>query len=363
MPPSARPTRRFRIAAAAAAGILAVLAGIVLAPRPPQLSAPTAGDPALVADVADALRDASGAFDRVSVAVIDGDGVRRAHFGAHDGTVYEIGSVTKTMTASLLQIAVERGEVTLDTRLGDLLDLGDSPSGEVTLEQLATHRSGLPRLSPNPARIASRLLAVMTAGDPYGSTVDELVSDARAAAPGDPAFAYSNFGFALLGQALAAAAGTTWPELVRERLHEPLAMSGTSAADTPEGLPADAPTGYTDGGRPSAAWTLGADAPAGNVRSTLDDMVVYLSAQLDGSAPGSGATEPRVGTGGNDGERIGLAWFTTADGVTWHNGATGGFSSFAAFDRERGRGVVVLSSTANPDAVDALGMSLIGGRA
>ena len=83
-------------------------------------------------------------------------------------------------------------------------------------------------------------------------------------------------------------------------------------------------------------------------------MVAYTTAQRDDEAPGVAATEP-IAAAGESGE-IGFAWLTT-DGVTWHNGATGGFTSWIGFDRESDRAVVVMNGTAAD--VDALGFALM----
>src|SRR3712207_71288 len=83
-----------------------------------------------------------GALDRVSIAVVDGATVTYAGFGADEHTEYEIGSITKTFTAALLADAIQRGEVTADTKVG-ALPLGAAPAANVTLAELASHRSGL----------------------------------------------------------------------------------------------------------------------------------------------------------------------------------------------------------------------------
>jgi len=343
-------TRAVAIGAAA----LTLIAGALALPRPPALSGEVTGDTELVGTMRELLVDSPGLRDRVSVAVIDGDDVRVAHFGASGETEYEIGSVTKTMTASLLADAIERGEVDADTQLGELLDLGVSEAASITLDELATQHSGLPRLAPSLAQTVSALVANYRANDPYGASVGELVASATETDVGEKRFEYSNFGFALLGQALAAAADTSYPDLVEQRLFAPLGMSDTFAPTTPDDLDPDAPTGYTASGRASDAWTLGADAPAGSVRSTLDDMVLYARAQLDESAPGVKATEPVTEV--DDLGSIGYAWFTT-EGVTWHNGGTGGFTSWVGFDRSTDRAVVVLNNTTA--SVDELGFALM----
>jgi hypothetical protein len=85
-------------------------------------------------------------------------------------------------------------------------------------------------------------------------------------------------------------------------------------------------------------------------------MVVYARSQLDGTAPGVDATRPRAGIGGDG--RIGFAW-TATDGITGHNGQTGGYASWVGFDREAGRAVVVLNGSSV--SVDDLGFALMEG--
>ena len=338
------------------AGVVVFALGVLAIPRPPSLSDETSGDAALVKEVRDLLAETPGVRDHVSVAVIDGSDVRVAHFGATGDTEYEIGSVTKTVTASLLVDAIERGEVDASTTLEDLLDVEGSAAASITLEELATQSSGLPRLATSPGMIINALIANYRASDPYGSTVDELVDSARTIPVGEKKFEYSNLGFALLGQSLAAATDTDYSSLAAERVFEPLGMDDTFAPTSTDDLADDAPTGYTASGRSSDPWTLGADAPAGSVRSTLADMTTYVRAQLDETAPGVAATEPREKVEGAG--EIGYAWFTT-DGVTWHNGGTGGFTSWVGFDRETGRGVVVLNNSTT--SVDDVGFGLMEG--
>ena len=347
-----RSKKTIALAVAAAVGALAI--GAAAIPRPPALSDRTDGDDALVAQVRELLADSPGVRDRLSVAVIDGETMRRAHFGASDDTEFEIGSVTKTITGSLLADAIDRGEVEAQTQLGELLALGSSPASSVTLEELATQSSGLPRLAMPLDRIVATLLANYRAADPYGSTVDELVADAREQEVGEKRYLYSNLGFALLGQGLASATDTDFPTLAAERVFEPLGMRDSFVPESTDDLADDAPTGYTASGRRADPWTLGADAPAGSARSTLADMIVYARAQLDGTAPGVAATEPVTDAG--ESSTIGYAWHTT-DRVTWHNGGTGGFTSWVGFDRDSGRAVVVLNNTAA--SVDELGFALM----
>lgn len=341
----ARLTRRVVAGSAAAAVVL--LCGLAAAPWPPRLAGSITGDAALAERVRPLLANPA---EQVSVAWIDGDGVRYAGFGADEHTEYEIGSVSKTFTASLLADAVDRGEVSLETTVADILgtDLADPDAeiGTVTLAELASHRSGLPRLAAGPDALPSLLAGQLLNRDPYTASPDRILAQAQAAGlNGRGTAAYSNLGYAFLGQLLAKAAGTSWEELLAQRLLTPLALKETHAPVTAENLPDGAPTGRSAAGRPEGAWTANGTAPAGGIRSTAADLVLYAQAQLDGTAPGAAALEPRWEDG--NGGRYGLGWVTEQRGgreITWHNGQTGGFWSMVALDRESGQAVVMLSN-------------------
>jgi CubicO group peptidase (beta-lactamase class C family) len=339
-------TRPRTVAAACAAAALVAVLGLLVRPHTPALSTDESGDAELL-DRARPLFD-SGVHHRVSVVEIDGDRASLAHFGADDAASYEIGSVSKALTGLLLAEMIERGEVSEDTELGALLDLDGAPAASATLAELSSHRSGLPRLSPRPRDWAASWVAAVTGGDPYRVDVPTLMEQVAAAdtsARGE--HSYSNLGGAVLGQALAARAGTGYADLLRARVLDPLGMDATVLPATADDLPATAIRGTDDKGRRADPWLARAYAPTGGVRSTPADMAVLARALLSGDAPGAGAMEPRWDTG--DGGRVGLGWFVDDHGgtdVTWHNGGTGGFSSMVALDREGGRAVVVLADTA-----------------
>ncbi|MGE3844909.1 MAG: serine hydrolase domain-containing protein [Vicinamibacterales bacterium] len=295
-----------------------MVGGVLFSPDPPSLSMTVTGDAALAESVRPYL---AGALDRVSVATIDEGDVTYAGFGADEHTQYEIGSITKTFTALLFVDAVSRGEVTEDTRLGTLLPLEGARVADVTLAELASHRSGL---SKEGLRLqdAPLLVPLFLHKDPFRQDVDRVVAHARKADLRNRGeVAYSNLGYALLGQGLAAASGMDYSELVRARIFEPLGMTESSVPTTPGYLSADAPTGYDSAGKAEAAWTMNAWAPAGGIRSTTSDMARYARALLDGTAPGMAALTPRWDYY-HDG-RMGYGWVTGGQGretLTWHNG-------------------------------------------
>ena len=336
-----RPPRRVLIAVIAATVTAAVLAAITPWPRGFQ-GTPT-GDAELMTELGDAL--GSQHWQHVAAAHIDGDAVTFAGTGADEHTEFEIGSITKTFTAALFAEAIDRGEVKADTRLGEVWPNLEGKVAEVTLESIAMQRSGLPSQEPAPS-FSDGVMSVLSNylhTDPYRGDAGDIVASLNDVEVGEPEPEYSNYGFAVLGQALAEAAGRDYSELVRDRLTEPLGMNETFVPDSADGLS----HGFTASGLPAAPWTLGGSASAGAIRSTTHDLSIWLRALSDGTAPGAEAAEPRADF---EDDRIGWAWFTTThDGstITWHNGGTGGFRSFLGFDRESGGGIIVLNDSAN----------------
>lgn len=309
--------------------------------------------------LAERLRELLGARHPVaSAATVTPEGTTVASLGAELDADFEIGSISKGITGLLYAEAVERDEVRPSTTLGDLLPLAPAPVAAVTLAALATHRSGLPRL-PRSASPVRRTVALWRHGsNPYGETLDELLDQARGVRVGRPRARYSNLGFELLGHALAAAAGATYTDLVRDRITDPLDLSSMYAPITPDDLRPTALAGRTRTGRPRQPWTGEALAPAGGLRASITDMARLTAAMLDGTAPGVAALDPVATFNGR--ARIGAAWITLDLGgrtITWHNGGTGGFRSGLGLDRRAGCGVVLLSATSA--SVDRQGFALL----
>ena len=208
-----------------------------------------------------------------------GDEVNTAFVRAEESTAFEIGSITKVLTGELLAIAVERGEVSLDDTLGEHLDLGDAPVASVPLVQLATHHSGLPHWPEDPAWVAEFDEAYAAHEDPVDDDLAELLELARGAdAAPDSEFEYSSFGAALLGQALSSAAGIEYPELLQQRVLDPLGWrtpcSSSSRIKCQRRTPEDSTLGD-----PVEPWTNGAFSPAGGVDATLGDLIALAAAR------------------------------------------------------------------------------------
>ena len=295
----------------------------------------------------------AGIYQTLVFGVVDGDKSEVVAFGklddgkAPDGdTVYEIGSVTKTFTAMLLARAVLSGRVTLDTPVAQLLPDFKIPSRggrDITLGELGTQYSGLPRLPSN-----------MLPVDPANPYADYDAARLKAflagyRLPRDPgaSYEYSNLGFGLLGYALAQLAQTTYGAAIDQEILKPLGMTMSGAVITDAMRPHLAP-GHDDMGKPAKNWDLDALAGAGAIRSTANDMLRYLKANMGfDQSPLAAAMKlsqrPRRDMAKT--MRIGLAWITTDKGIVWHNGGTGGYRSFLGFTVDGRRGVIILANT------------------
>jgi CubicO group peptidase (beta-lactamase class C family)/ATP-dependent Clp protease adapter protein ClpS len=303
-------------------------------------------------------RIAAGTYQTLVFGVVDGDRSEVVSFGklddgkAPDGdTVYEIGSITKTFTATLLAQVVLAGRLMLDTPVAQLLADFKIPSGgdkEITLGDLATHHSGLPRM---PSNFAPKDLA-----NPYADYDAAKLKAflAEYQLPRDPgaSYEYSNLGFGLLGQALAQCVPTTYGTLTNDEILKPLGMTMSGTAFT-DAMRAHLAPGHDDTGKAAKNWDLDVLAGAGALRSTANDMLRYLKANMGiGQSPLAAAMnlaqQPRSDM--TKTVRIGLAWMTTDKGIIWHNGGTGGYRSFLGFTANRERGVIILTNTsADPD--------------
>ena len=254
-----------------------------------------------------------------------GDDTRCVAFGdVQIDDRFEIGSVTKVFTAALLEDLVDEGVVSLDEPVTACLGEDWRAGKHVTLERLARHRSGLPRL---PRKVWAGILR--DPDDPYrGLTVDDLRASLPLRIPRGRWFRYSNFGFALLGVALQARTGKPWPTLVREYITNSLEMHHTGI-DGPVVQP------HSKKGKPVAPWTLSALEPAGGVRSTAADLAKFMR----GRTPG-------------------LGWMRD-NGVRWHNGATGGTSSFVGWSDDMQKGLILLANAQVADSLSTAGQGLL----
>jgi serine-type D-Ala-D-Ala carboxypeptidase/endopeptidase len=255
--------------------------------------------------------------------------------------VFELGSITKVVTGLLLADAVVRGEVDLETTLDACLP-GARP---LRLADLASHTAGLPRVP----LVLLRRSGFTNYTDPYErTTVQELVDDLARVRLRRPRLRYSNFGAALLGQALAARAGVPYEQLVEERVLRPLGVEGVWAQDAP---PVVQP--HDRRGRPVAPWSMGAYAPAGCLRGSARGALALSTACMN--PPHAMAEAVALALTPHSGTRMleaGLGWLRSpahrGARMWWHNGGTHGCRSFTAFIPEDGQAVAAVTNSPKP---------------
>lgn len=321
-------------------------------------------------NIADRL--AEGNFLGVSIAYIYPDGrTQYINRGAlttarnktvDNNTIFEIGSISKTFTALMMMKMAEEGAFSLDTPIETLLPDNVSvlsyEGKKITLKHLATHTAGLPSVPSN-----------LKSSDPLNPYADYTVQQMYdflngyklSEAPGS-SHAYSNLEVGLLGHILEVQSGKSYEQLLNEYIADPLNMEDTYVIvpDSKEERFAD-PYNY---GAPVKHWDIPTLAGAGAIRSTAENMAVYMKAQLrlqesDLESAIKKTHQIRFDTGNGVIDDIGLGWFysTKEDTIVWHNGGTGGFQSFAGFNKEKGTAVVVLSN--GKESVDDIGFHLL----
>ena len=288
------------------------------------------------------LRESAGRGDHTRVAGVSRAGSRTvgrvAPTSAGDASerdLFEIGSVTKVFTGTLLAEMVIGGEVDLADPLSRHLPASHTtawPERSPTLEELATHRADLPN-TPKP--LAGRELRAglgLVRGDPWAGVSEEdyrrMLRETRPSRPPGGRMGYSSAGFGLLGDALAARAGTSYGELLRRRVCLPLGLRDTGVEVDPSRLAA----GHSRRGAPRPP--LRDFMPgAGSLRSSAGDMLTFLEACL--SPPGDRlgealalALQPRARI--NRRMSIGLGWLISSgagsrqsSGTTAAPGASG----------------------------------------
>ena len=268
---------------------------------------------------------------------------------------FEIGSVTKTMTATLLALLVGEGVLGLDDEIGRWLDAGDN--ARITVVQLATHTSGLPGMSPQMRARASRNPQNPWSGYDFAHAEHDLHRLAPASAPGTSSWYYSNLGYQLLALVLERASTLPYPRLLTERLLEPLGMpdSRVGHGESGAGGDGDGGGGDSDGGAADSASIDGLlleghgstgpvcprDHPlgAGGVEATIGDFARYARACLFPPATPLGdaiklAQEPRVRVS-RDTEQA-LGWLVRGGTLREHSGATAGFTACIHLNPARG---------------------------
>ncbi len=276
-------------------------------------------------------------------------------------SVFEIGSISKTFTGIILAEMVLKKEVNLDDPLQKYLPAGvtaPTRNGQtIQMSNLSNHSSSLPRMPDNfhPADPANPYV------DYSEAQLYEFLNSHTLTRDIGSRYEYSNYAVGLLGHILAAARKTDYESLLVEVIAKPLKMDHTRVTLTPE-MEENLAKGHS-GGIAVKNWDLTTLAGAGGIRSTAEDMLKYISANMGKTKsdryPAMELSHKNSG-GTADGPVVGLGWHTRAFGDTeiiWHNGGTGGYRSFAGFVNGGDKGVVVLTNSDR--GVDDIGIHLL----
>nr|WP_286202611.1 serine hydrolase domain-containing protein [Comamonas sp. JC664] len=266
-----------------------------------------------------------------------------------EDTLFALGELTQVFTGALLALLVDQGKARLDMPLSEVIPrplLPDAEAGRITLEQLATHTSGMPHLPPNLDSGAQN------PEDPFGhynaGLFGEFLRSYHPEWPPPRRHAESLIGMGVLGHALSRRAGVNYGHALRDMLFKPLGMSDTSLRPTDEQAPRLA-AGHTAKGKPVPAWTFPALPGAGAAYSTAPDLLRFLDANLGlGDAGVVRALripqEPRVAAGAR---QAGLGWNVTqvrGHPVVWRSSVMGGYTGFMGFAAAANAGVVLLAN-------------------
>lgn len=306
----------------------------------------------------------------IVVGVLDGKDVKYYSFGVKsvatkaavdEHTVFEIGSVTKTFTGIILADMVLKNEVKLDDPLQQYLPKDvTAPTrngATIKLVDLANHTSALPRMPNN--------FTPANPNNPYADYSEKQLYDflTQNTLPRDigSQYEYSNYGMGLLGHVLAAKRGVTYEQLMITTIAKPLDLKNTKITLTPE-MKQNLALGYA-GGVQVENWDLTTLAGAGAIRSTTEDMMKYLRANM-GLLKSNVYPAMQLAHKNSHAEGVkppvGLGWHIMTNGdqqIIWHNGGTGGYRSFIGFIKGTEKAVVVLSNSTI--SVDDIGTHLL----
>ena len=333
------------------------------------------------ADVSDKVaEDAGGA---VSVAVFEGaDVIWTKGWGwadienpvaANAETIGRTGSISKSFTAVLMMLLVERGVISLDEPVSqyfpEIENLTRPPAGAraITFRMLASHTAGLVR-EPDLEGAASGTIYR------WEEKILESIPRTGFKTPPMTEYSYSNIGFGMLGLAISRAAGVPFMDLMTQLIFEPLGLSSTTfILDSPDlysrmsvGYSRDRRTGEISAEQATREhFGRGYKVPNGGVYSTVGDLAVFAAAIM-GETPVqilSGESRHEMMTPQAPAEEYGLG-FSVRDvrGVTvvGHGGSVAGYNAYLAFDPGSKLGVAMLRTTSyNPPVVELLG-ALVG---
>ncbi|REE25605.1 CubicO group peptidase (beta-lactamase class C family) [Winogradskyella pacifica] len=306
----------------------------------------------------------------VALAYIEGENVTYFNYGntevkngkpVDQNTVYEIGSISKVFTTIILADEILKGNINLSDPISKYLPktviVPQRKGKQITIKDLATHTSGLPRMPDNfePADYSNPFADYSTELLYQFLSSYELLRDIGVQ------YEYSNLGMGLLGHILELHTGKTYEELVKTRITVPLGMKNTGIVLS-DAMKAKLALGHNEQLEVVNNWNLNVLAGAGAIRSTTSDMVKFIRANTSTNntslSKAMKLSHEIAFSDESESFNIALGWhFANNNTITWHNGGTGGYRAFTGFLNDFSKGVVVLTNSVS--TVDAVGMKLL----
>ncbi|RNC86328.1 MAG: serine hydrolase [Winogradskyella sp.] len=299
--------------------------------------------------------DATESFNYGNTKLENGDAV-------NENSVYEIGSISKVFTCIVLADEVLKGNMSLDDPISKYLPKEfkaiKGANREITLKDLATHTSGLPRMPSNfNPKDPENPFADYTVKELY-----EFLDSYTLTRDVGAQYEYSNLAMGLLGHILELSTGTPYADLIKARITDPLDMKSTGIVIN-DNMKSNLAYGYNVELKITKNWDLNVLAGAGAIKSTTSDMIKFFKANVtesDTDLYKAMALSHEVAyIDSNTNLNIGLGWHYNSDGtIIWHNGGTGGYKAFGGFVKGTDKAVIVFTNSA--EIVDLVGVKQLG---
>ncbi|QQE12053.1 beta-lactamase family protein [Planctomycetota bacterium] len=302
----------------------------------------------------------------ISAAIITEQGIEYLQFGNpefNEHSLFEIGSITKTFTSLAAALHDNQTPGFLDSKLSQLIpETADSKTAGITPLQLATHTAGLTRIS-----LSIQLNAIVYQSDPYKThTRKILINDLTFvnSLPQYPTYAYSNFGYAVLGLALEKSTKKQYANFIHDEILKPLKMFHTFVHYTPDNEKT-AVKAHDAQGNATSKWHFIASAPAGSIKSSAHDLALYIQAYLKPKETSLSQAMQKTLKKQHEikeNRSIGLGWHISnknSQTIYWHTGGTGGFRTFIGFNPATKKGCVLLCNYAGVKKLDQEGFEIL----
>lgn len=264
-------------------------------------------------------------------------------------SVFEIGSISKVFTSTLLADFAIEGKIKLHDNINTHLKMSFNQNTKIAFINLANHTSGLPRLPSNLD------LAKLNPDNPYKDYKEKeleeyLTKNLELANKGN--YNYSNLGAGIIGYTLSKIANTTYENLLQNNIFSKYDMQN-STTDISK-IKGTLVGGLNGEGNDVPNWEFSVLSGAGGILSTTEDLSKFVMAQFNNSDKALELTRQKTFEI-NDRMDIGLGWHllkSQSENIWyWHNGGTGGYSSSIVFDNVSQNGIIILSNVSafNPD--------------